>query len=128
MGGVGPDLARWNTPPWRWKAGVAPRPHPFGAAKVGDAGVGADTRAREGNDMLTLGYPSSDRLDVLFEALFAGNPCHALDANRFANTSSPNWCSCWYGAPPLLLGAFCAMQRVNEPVKEHSPEHPNVRL
>ena len=103
MGGVGPDLARWNTPPRRRQAGVAPRPHPFGAAKVGDAGVGTDARAREGDEVLALDYPSGDLLDVLFESLFAGNTCHALDANSFANTSSPNWCSCWYGAPPYCL-------------------------
>ena len=73
MGGVGPDLARWNTPPRRRQAGVAPRPHPLGAAKVGDAGVGADARAREANDMLALDYPSSHLLDVLFESSFLGH-------------------------------------------------------
>jgi len=60
------DLARWNPPPWRWQAGVAPRPHPIGAAKVGNAGVGADARAREGDDASALSDPPSDRIYVLF--------------------------------------------------------------
>jgi hypothetical protein len=66
VGCVGLDPARRNPPPWRRQAGVAPRPHPVGAAKVGDARVGADARAREGDDMLALNDPASDLLDVLF--------------------------------------------------------------
>jgi hypothetical protein len=44
MGCVGFDLARRNPPSWRWQPSVAPRPHPLGAAKVGDTGVGANVR------------------------------------------------------------------------------------
>src|SRR5215208_1663824 len=73
MGCVGLELARWNPPPRRRQASVAPRPHPVRAAKVGDARVGADAGAREGDDVLALNDPSSDRLDALFEALFLGH-------------------------------------------------------
>jgi len=66
VGCVGLDPARRNPPPWRRQAGVPTRPHPVGAAKVGDARVGADARACEGDDMLALSYPASDLLDVLF--------------------------------------------------------------
>jgi hypothetical protein len=75
VGCVGLYLARWNPPPRRRQAGVAPRPHPLGAAKVGDAGVGADARAREGDDALAGDYPPGDRLDLLFETLL---PDHGL--------------------------------------------------
>jgi hypothetical protein len=73
VGGVGLDLVRRNPSPWRLQASVASRPHSFGAAKVGDARVGADARAREGDDMFALIDPSGDRLDVLFEALLLGH-------------------------------------------------------
>jgi hypothetical protein len=73
VGCVGLDLARWNPPPWRGQASVALRPHSVGAAKVRNAGVGADARAREGDNVLALNDPSSDCLDVLFEALFLGH-------------------------------------------------------
>ena len=72
MGCVGLDPAWGNPPPWCWQAGVAPRPHSIGASKVGDAGVGTDTRAREGDDALGTDYPSGDRLDLPFAALFLG--------------------------------------------------------
>ena len=70
---VGLDPAQWNPPLWRWQASVAPRPHAFGAAKVGDAGIGADARAREGDEVLAFNDPPSDCLDGLFEALFLGH-------------------------------------------------------
>jgi hypothetical protein len=73
VGCVGLDLAQWNPPPWRWQASVAPGPHPIGAAKVGNAGVGADACAREGDNALGLNDPSNDGLDLLFEALFPGH-------------------------------------------------------
>ena len=71
MGRVGLYFARRNPPPRRRQAGFAPHPHPFRAAEVGKAGVGADARAREGDDVLAPDDPSSDRLDVLFEGLLA---------------------------------------------------------
>jgi hypothetical protein len=88
VGRVGFDPARRNPPPWRWQAGVAPRPHPLGAAKVGDAGVGADARAREGDDVLALNGPSSDRLDVFFESAFFGHGARR-EANGRSEDSVP---------------------------------------
>jgi hypothetical protein len=73
VGGVGLDLARRNSPSRPGKAGVTPRPHAVGAAKVGDAGVSADARAREGDDVLALNDPPSNRLNVLFETPFPGH-------------------------------------------------------
>src|SRR5215218_734821 len=73
MGGVGLDLLRWNPPPGHWQASVAPRPRPLGAAKVGNAGVGADACACKGDNAFALDDPSSDCLDVLSEALFLGH-------------------------------------------------------
>lgn len=73
MGCVGLDPAWGNPPPWCWQAGVAPGPHSIGASKVGDAGVGTDTRAREGDDALGTDYPSGDRLDLPFAAFFLGH-------------------------------------------------------
>jgi hypothetical protein len=70
VGCVGFNLARWNPPPWRRQAGVAPRPHAVRAAKVRDAGVGADASAREGDEVLALDDPPSDCADVLFKDLF----------------------------------------------------------
>ena len=52
---------------------MVPRPHPLGAAEVGDAGVGADACARKGDDVLAPYDPSSGCLDVLFEALLVGH-------------------------------------------------------
>jgi len=72
VGRVGLDPARRDPPPRRGQAGVAPRPRPLGAAEVGDAGVGADARAREGDDALAPDDPPSDRLDVLFGTPFLG--------------------------------------------------------
>jgi hypothetical protein len=69
VGCVGSDLSRWSAPPWRRQAGVAPRPHPIGAAKVGDAGVGTDACPRKGDRVPGLDDPSSDCLYVLVEAL-----------------------------------------------------------
>ena len=66
VGCVWLDLSRRDPPGWRWKACVTPRPHPIRSAKVGDARVGADARTREGDDVPTLGDPSSDSLDMLF--------------------------------------------------------------
>jgi hypothetical protein len=43
---------------------------PLGAAEVVDAGVGANTCAREGDDVLSLEDPSGDRLDVPAEVPF----------------------------------------------------------
>lgn len=57
VGYVGRDLVTWNPPPGCRQAGVAPRPHPIGAAKVGDARVGADARSREGDDVLGVDDP-----------------------------------------------------------------------
>jgi hypothetical protein len=74
VGCVGLDLARRDPPPWRWKACVASCPYTLGTTKVWDARVGADTRAREGDDILGPSDPPGDRLDVL-EALFV---CHAI--------------------------------------------------
>jgi hypothetical protein len=68
VGCVGRDLARWNPPPRCRQSGVAPRPHPVGAAEVGDAGVGADARAREGDDVLGVDDPAGDLLDLPFAA------------------------------------------------------------
>jgi hypothetical protein len=72
VGGVGLDLAQGYAPPRRRKSGVAPRPHALGAAKVGDAGVGADARAREDYGVLALGDPPSNRPDVFVEAIHVG--------------------------------------------------------
>ncbi len=49
------------------QAGVAPRPHPVWTTKVGDAGVGADAGAREGDEVFAAHDPASDGLDVLWE-------------------------------------------------------------
>ena len=67
--GVGPDLARGNTPSRRREAGVAPGPHPVGATEIRDAGVGADACAREGDQVLALNYPLSYCLNLLFQEL-----------------------------------------------------------
>jgi hypothetical protein len=64
VGCVGCDLVTWNAPLWCRQAGVAPRPHPVGAAEVGDAGVGADASAREGDDVLGVYDPTRDLLDL----------------------------------------------------------------
>jgi hypothetical protein len=45
----------------------------LGAAKVGNAGVGADACACKGDNAFALDDPSSDCLDVLSEALFLGH-------------------------------------------------------
>jgi hypothetical protein len=73
VGCVGLELVWRNSPPWRWQASVAPRPHPVGATKVGNAGVGADACACKDDDMLAVNDPLSDYLDVLFEVLFLGH-------------------------------------------------------
>jgi|SRR5215217_2950425 hypothetical protein len=69
VGGVGLDLAQRDTPPWRGKSRVAPCPHAVGAAEVGDTGIGADTCAREGDDVLAFDDPPGDRPDVFVEAI-----------------------------------------------------------
>jgi hypothetical protein len=105
MGCVGFDLARRNPPSWSWQPSVAPRPHPLGAAKVGDTGVGANACAREGDDVLAGNDPSSDCLDMLFEALFVGHAkclrlVHGLASTRILRF----WCTLVSGsAPPALL-------------------------
>jgi hypothetical protein len=54
----------------------------LGTAKVGNAGVGADACAREGDDALALNDPASDRLDLLFEALFLGHGATSCSAEQ----------------------------------------------
>jgi hypothetical protein len=69
VGRVRLDSARRYSPAWRRKSRGAPRPHPVGPTKVGDAGVGADTRPRKGYDVVALDNPPSDRFDLLLEAV-----------------------------------------------------------
>src|SRR5918998_4233406 len=73
MGRVWLDLVRGDPPPWRRQPGVAPRPHPVGTAKVGDAGVGADARPRESDEVLALDDPPSDLPFLLVDGLFTGH-------------------------------------------------------
>jgi hypothetical protein len=65
VGGVGSDPTRRNPPPRGWQASVSPRPNPVGAAEVGDAGVGADTRPGEGDDVLGPDDPPGERLRLV---------------------------------------------------------------
>jgi hypothetical protein len=52
VGFVWRDPVARNPPSWGWQTRVTARPDTIGAAEVGDAGVGADAGAREGNDVL----------------------------------------------------------------------------
>ncbi len=63
-GCVGRDPVAWNPPPWRGQAGVTPRPLPIGAAKVRDAGVSTNARAREGDDVLGVDDPAGDLFNL----------------------------------------------------------------
>src|SRR5215213_4163218 len=73
VGRVGRYLTRRNPTFWCRQTGVAPRPHPLRAAKIGDARVGADTSAREGDHVLGPGDPPGDLPDVPLEGLFVGH-------------------------------------------------------
>ena len=72
VGWVGFDLARWDLPPRRRQASITPRPHSFGAAEVGDSGVGTYACAREDYVVLTLDDPPSNLPDVFVEAIHVG--------------------------------------------------------
>ena len=85
VGGVGADPAREDAPPRGRQAGVSPRPHALGAAEVGDAGVGADARPREGDDALALDNPPSDSLDLLVGQPHLGNPFPILGLSGFSS-------------------------------------------
>jgi hypothetical protein len=80
VGGVGLDPVRRHPLPRRRQAGVPPRPHALGTAEVGYAGVGADARASEGDDVVALDDPPSDRLDLLVEAVHDGFPIFQAEA------------------------------------------------
>jgi hypothetical protein len=74
------DSVRRYSPAWRRKSRGASRPHPVGTAEVGYAGVGADARAREGDDVVALDDPPSDRPDVLVDAIHYGFPAFQPEA------------------------------------------------
>jgi hypothetical protein len=89
VGGVGPDLSRRNPSPWRRQPRIAPRPDPVGAAEGGDAGIGADASAGEGDGVLGLDDPSGDRLDVLLGGPVLGHNirCEAAASSGEDNVS-----------------------------------------
>jgi hypothetical protein len=66
VGFVWRDLVAWNAPPWGWQTCVTARPDTIGAAEVGDAGVGANAGAREGDDALGGDDPTRDLLYLPF--------------------------------------------------------------
>jgi hypothetical protein len=70
VGSIGRNLVWRDPPPRCWQSSIAPRPHPVGTTKVGNAGVGADACTRKGDKMLELHDPASNGLDVLSEVLF----------------------------------------------------------
>ena len=96
---VGLDQARRNSPSWRGQAGVAPRPHPVGAAKVGDARVGTDARAREGDDMLALSDPASDLLDVLFVSQDGYREATVVSEDSVSASLAASACGALYKVP-----------------------------
>ena len=73
VGGVGLDLTNRDAPRWRGQACVAPRPDPIRAPKIGDAGVGTDAGAGEGDYVRGLEDPVRDGLDGLLKAQFGGH-------------------------------------------------------
>jgi hypothetical protein len=64
VGCVGRDAITRNPPPRGGQAGVASGPDTIGAAEVGDARVGADAGAREGDDVFGADDPTRKMLDL----------------------------------------------------------------
>jgi hypothetical protein len=86
---VGFDLVRLDAPLGRREASIAPRPYPVRAAKIRDAGLGADACTREGNNMLALEEPLGDRRDVLFRVLLVSHDA-CLGLFLFLSKMPPN--------------------------------------
>src|SRR5215218_2171727 len=91
MGSVRLDPVRRNPPPRRRQAGIPPCPHALGTPEVGDAGVGADARAREGDDVFALDDPPSDRFDVFVEAIHDGSQASQSEASLAGVRNSLQW-------------------------------------